>query len=266
MAVTVEPARTVGDLFREWRERRGVSQLALALKANISARHLSFVETGRSRPSRDMVLRLAEQLTVPLRHRNALLLAAGYAPAFRERPLDDPSFAGARQAIERLLRGHEPYPALAVDSCWNIVLMNRSVALLLAGIAPQLLEPPVNAVRLALHPNGLAPRILNLAEWRHQILERVQHQLEVTGDAKLAELLEEVRGYPAPPLPRHAPPNGDNRVFVPLQLQTNAGRLNLISTTMVFGTPLDVTLSELAIESFFPADAGTSEALAAMQI
>lgn len=261
MAITAEPTRTVGDLFREWRQRRGVSQLALALRANVSARHLSFVETGRARPSREMVLRLAEQLAVPLRQRNSLLLAAGYAPAFRERALDDPALSGAREAVERLLAGHEPYPALAVDCRWNVLLANRSVAPLLRGVDASLVGQRMNAVRLALHPKGLAPRIANFAEWRHHVLDRVQRQFDVTGDAELGALIEEVLTYPAP-RERFTMLNGDARVVVPLRLLTEAGPLNLISTTMVFGTALDVTLSELAIETFFPADRATAELLA----
>lgn len=261
MAIAVEPARPVGDLFREWRQRRGVSQLALALKAEISARHLSFVETGRSHPSREMVLRLAEQLGIPLRQRNALLLAAGYAPAFQERPLDDPALAGARQAIDRLLAAHEPYPALAVDRHWNIVTTNRCIAPLLAGVSPALLQPPLNAVRLALHPKALAPRIANLAEWRAHVLERVQHQVDATGDPVLVDLMNELRGYPGSAAARTSIANGDSRVLVPLRLITDGGTLNLISTTMVFGTPLDVTLSELALETFFPADTATEALL-----
>lgn len=261
MAYAADSTRPVGDLFREWRQRRGVSQLGLALKADVSARHLSFVETGRARPSRDMVLRLSEQLGIPLRQRNALLLAAGYAPAFRERSLDDPALAGARHAIDRLLAGHEPYPALAIDRHWNIAATNRSVAPLLAEVSPELLTPPVNALRLALHPDGAAPRIANLAEWRHHVFERLQHQIDVTADAVLIDLLKELRGYPAQPDLAHPVSNGDSRVLVPLRLVSPVGTLNLISTTMVFGTPLDVTLSELALETFFPADQATAELL-----
>lgn len=254
-------AQAVGELFREWRRRRGVSQLGLALRADVSARHLSFLETGRSRPSRDMVLRLAEELAVPLRQRNALLLAAGYAPAFAERPLDDPALTGARQAIEHLLRGHEPYPALAIDRHWTLVMANRSVAPLLAGVSPDLAAPPANVLRLSLHPDGLAPRIANLAEWRAHVFDRLQHQIDITADPVLESLLRELREYPAPPPPRSRVAGGDSRVILPLRLETPLGALNLISTTMVFGTPLDITLSELALETFFPADAESGELL-----
>jgi transcriptional regulator with XRE-family HTH domain len=253
-------ARPVGQLFREWRQRRGVSQLGLALKAAISARHLSFLETGRARPSREMVLRLAEHLEVPLRQRNGLLLAAGYAPAFRERSLDDPALAAAAQAIERLLKGHEPYPALAVDRHWNLVKANRAITPFLNGVAPSLLEPPVNVLRLALHPDAMAPCIANFAEWRAHILARLRHQVDVTADPVLVELLDELRAYPAPAGGDTSIASGDS-VLVPLRLNMPEGSLNLISTTMVFGTPLDITLSELALETFFPADGASAELL-----
>jgi transcriptional regulator with XRE-family HTH domain len=257
-------ARPVGQLFREWRQRRGVSQLRLALEAEISARHLSFLETGRAQPSREMVLRLAEQLEIPLRERNSLLLAAGYAPAFRERSLDDPALAAAMQAIERLLAGHEPYPALAVDRHWNLVKANRAIGPFLSGVAPSLLEPPVNVLRLALHPEAMAPRIANFTEWRSHILERLRHQIDVTADATLIDLLEELRGYPSPDGRDTSSVARGDSVVVPLRVQLPEGTLNLISTTMVFGTPLDITLSELALETFFPADAGSAELLRQM--
>jgi len=253
--------RPVGDLFREWRQRRRISQLDLALKADVSARHLSFVETGRSQPSREMVMRLAQQLDIPLRERNGLLLAAGYAPAFQERPLEDPALAGARHAVERVLAGHEPYPALAVDRHWTLVAANRVVAPLMAGAAPSLLQPPVNVLRLSLHPEGVAPRIANLRQWRAHLLARLQRQIDVSGDRVLAELIDELRGYPIPSGPEHERDGsemGDPGVLVPLRLVTPAGILDFISTTTVFGTPLEITLSELALEAFFPADAAAA--------
>jgi transcriptional regulator with XRE-family HTH domain len=254
--------RPVGNLLREWRQRRRLSQLDLALGADISARHLSFVETGRSVPSREMLLHLAERLEVPLRERNALLLAAGYAPAFRERPLSDPALEAARHAVERLLAAHEPFPALAVDRHWSMLGANQAASRLFAGIAPALLQPPVNVLRLSLHPEGAAPRIANLAEWRAHIFARLGHQVDLTADPVLAELLRELRAYPAPESPE--PPTVDRagyEVLVPLQLVTPAGTLSLISTTTVFGTPVDITLSELALETFFPADATTAALL-----
>jgi len=254
----------VGDLLRGWRQRRRLSQLGLALDADVSAKHLSFVETGRAQPSREMVLRLAERLDVPLRERNALLLAAGFAPLYRERPLMDPALRGARHAIDRLLAAHEPYPALAVDRHWNMVLANRLVAPLMTGVATELVTPPVNVLRLSLHPHGLAPRIVNHAQWRAHLLQRVQHQVEVSGDAELTALLDELREYPAP-APHGASDASDefavDGVVVPLQLSLKQGVLSFFSATTIFGSPVDVTLAEIAIESFFPADAQTVRAL-----
>lgn len=262
MATTTSP---VGDLVREWRRRRHLSQLAFALRADISARHLSFVETGRSRPSREMVLHLAERLDVPLRQRNVLLLAAGYAPAFPERPLDDPALAGARAAMERLLTAHEPYPALAIDRHWNLVAANRAIAPLIKCVAPALRQPPVNVLRNSLHPEGLAPRIANLREWRAHLFARLRRQMDLTGDPALVELWRELQGYPIPGGPEaFSAEHGDPPVVVPLRLTLPAVTLNLISTTMVFGTPLDITLSELALETFLPADAATAAALRQM--
>jgi len=251
----------VGRQLREWRQRRRMSQLDLALEAEISTRHLSFVETGKAQPSRDMVLHLCEQLDVPLRERNALLVAAGYAPTFPQRSLEDPALRQARAAVDLVLKGHEPFPALAVDRHWTLVAANGAVAPLLAGAAAELLHPPVNVLRLSLHPQGLAPRIANLPEWRAHILERLRHQIDVTADATLAVLLEELRDYPAPRTQRPVAPEQYGGVVVPLRLASEAGVLSFFSTTTVFGTPVDVTLAELAIEAFFPADAATAEML-----
>jgi transcriptional regulator with XRE-family HTH domain len=256
--------RPVGDHLREWRQRRRLSQLDLALDAEISTKHLSFLETGRSVPSRDMVLRLAERLEVPLRERNTLLVAAGYAPIFPRRPLDDPGLAVARKAIDLVLKGHEPFPALAVDRHWTLVAANAAVAPLLAGADPALLKPPVNVLRLSLHPDGLAPRIANLAEWRGHLLERLRQQIDATDDPVLTELMNELRAYPAPRTAGPSKPAANDEyagVIVPLQLAMSGGVLSFFSTTTVFGTPVDVTLSELALESFFPADAATAAAL-----
>lgn len=255
-----------GSLLREWRRRRQLSQLALALEAGVSQRHLSFVESGRARVSRELVLRLAEWLDVPLRERNHLLLAAGYAPAYSERPLDDPALASARRAIDRVLSAHEPYPALAVDRHWHLVASNRAIAPLLVGVAPALLAPPVNVLRLSLDPNGLAPRIVNLAQWRAHLLERLAQQIAASADSTLASLRAELESLPAPVHEsRHTPSVGDDGagVFVPLQLATDAGVLSFLSTTTVFGTPVDITLAELALECFFPADEPTAMALRA---
>ena len=252
----------VGNLLRKWRERRRLSQLDLACEAEISTRHLSFLETGRSLPSREMVLRLAERLDVPLRERNALLVAAGYAPAFPERPLDDPALQSARKAVDLVLAGHEPYPALAIDRHWTLIASNNSVPPLLAGVDPSLLRPPVNALRLSLHPAGLAPRIANLVEWRSHLLARLRRQIEVTADPVLEALLDELSGYPAPGGSAENGGAGEYAgVAVPFRLETEQGVLSFISATTIFGTPVDVTLSELALESFFPADAATANIL-----
>jgi transcriptional regulator with XRE-family HTH domain len=255
-------ATSVGDHLREWRRRRRMSQLDLAVDAEISTRHLSFVESGRAQPSREMVLHLAERLAVPLRDRNLLLVSAGYAPVFAERPIGDPALAAARKAIELVLKGHEPYPALAVDRHWTLVDANRAVAPLLAGAAPALLKPPMNVLRLSLHPDGLAPRIANLPEWRAHLLERLRKQIDASADPVLVALLEELRALPAPSRRPPPAPNPDYAgVVVPLKLATEAGVLSFLSTTTVFGTPVDVTLSEIALESFFLADRATAEAL-----
>jgi len=253
-----------GAHLRHWRQHRRLSQLDLAQEAEVSTRHLSYVETGRAAPSREMVLRLADRLAVPLRERNALLVAAGYAPMYRQRSLDDPALAAARQAVDLVLKGHEPYPALAVDRHWNLVAHNRLVPLLMAGAAPELVKPPVNVLRLSLHPEGLAPRIANLAQWRAHLLERLLQQVAATGDAVLQALHDELAGYPVDGA-GSAPAGGElSTLVVPFQLQTAAGVLSFISTTTIFGTPVDVTLQELAVESFFPADAATAAALTAL--
>lgn len=252
-----------GDHLRTWRQQRHLSQLELADEADISTRHVSFMETGRTNPSRDMVLRLCERLAIPLRERNTLLVAAGYAPMYRERPLDDPALAAARQAVERVLKGHEPCPALALDRCWNVVAANRAAqALLSAHIAPDLLVPPLNVFRLSLHPRGLAPRIVNLAQWRSHLFERLRQQIQATADTALVALQEELLQYPPPAEsnPRILP--GEMLgVVMPFCFDSVHGMLSLISTTTIFGTPADVTLQELAVESFFPADELTAKAL-----
>jgi transcriptional regulator with XRE-family HTH domain len=255
--------REVGGLIREWRRRRRLSQLDLASEAEISQRHLSFVESGRSRPSRDMLLHLAEQLAVPLRERNLLLVAAGFAPHYSERPYADPAMAAARAVVGRVLAAHEPFPALAVDRHWTMLDANRAVPPLLAGVAPWLLRPAVNVLRLALHPEGIAPRVVNLPEWRAHILERLRRQVEQTADTVLAALLNELRALPGD---AHGGVHAGvdhtaGAIAVPLRLRTDAGELSFISTVTVFGTPVDVTLSELAIETFLPADQATAEAL-----
>ncbi len=253
--------RPVGELLRQWREHRRLSQLALALDAEISTRHLSFVETGRSTPSREMVLRLVEQLDLPLRERNHLLLAAGYAPIYSERALDSPRMSAVRAAVRQVLAGHEPYPAVVVDRGWNLVEANASIALFTEGVAPALLAPPANVLRVSLHPDGMAPRIVNLGEWRAHLLGRVRRQIALTADAALADLYEELRAYPCDqPEPAVELP-GPGDIAVPLRFRHGERELAFFGTVATFGTPLDITVAELAIESFFPADADTASAL-----
>ena len=247
----------VGDQIRAWRGRRRLSQLDLALDAEISARHLSFIETGRSRPSRAMLLRLAEQLRLPPRERNALLVAGGFAPAQPARSLDDPGLAAARQAVDKVLAAYEPYPALAVDLHWNLVAANAGIAPFLTGVAPHLLEPPLNVLRLSLHPEGLAPRIENLAEWRGYVFRRLEEQIDASADQVLAALLEELRGYPGG-VEDWLESSG---IAILLKIRQGSQLLSFLSMTTVFGTPIDITLSELAVEAFLPADAATADAL-----
>jgi len=248
----------IGPLIKHWRERRRMSQLYLASEAEISSRHLSFIETGRATPSRAMVLRLAEYLDVPLRERNRLLTAAGFAPVFRERSLDDQSMQPARAAVEQVLKGQEPYPALAIDRHWNLVSANGAVAALIADADPSLLEPPVNVLRLSLHPRGLASKIVNLEQWRAHLLERLERQISLTADPQLIALRDELGPYPSGSGRDDA---AESSIAIPFVLSTAAGQLSFISTTLMFGTPIDITLSELAIELFFPADEATAAAL-----
>src|SRR6516165_8552365 len=260
------PQVQAGELLREWRQRRRLSQLDLALAADVSSRHLSFVETGRSRPTSDMILRLAEHLDVPLRDRNALLLAGGYAPAYPERGLAEPELQAVQAALNKVLKGHEPYPAVVVNRWWEMVDANASIALFTRHVKPELLEPPANVLRLSLHPDGMAPRIANLPEWRAHLLARLHHQAEATGDARLADLHDELTAYPGgqaePPPARALSISGSiPGVVVPLRYRANGRELSFLSITAVIGTPMDVTVSELAIESFYPADAPTAAAL-----
>ncbi|HTV00912.1 MAG TPA: helix-turn-helix transcriptional regulator [Luteitalea sp.] len=245
-----------GARLREWRVRRHLSQLALACDAGISTRHLSFMESGRALPSREMILRLAEQLEIPLRERNELLLGAGFAPLYAQHGLGDQALRMATEAVDRILAAHEPFPGLAIDRHWTMVRANSVVAPLLAGVAPHLLAPPVNVMRLSLAPDGLLPQIVNAAEWRQHLLTRLARQARETADSVLHALLEELRGLSAP---ADVPPV--DSVIVPLRLRTPAGELSFISTTLVFGHPMDVTLSELAVELFFPADETTGDVL-----
>jgi transcriptional regulator with XRE-family HTH domain len=247
-----------GDLLREWRQRRHLSQLDLAIEANVSSRHLSFVETGRSRPTSDMILRLAEHLDVPLRDRNQILLAGGFAPAYPERDLAEPELSAVRRALTRVLDGHDPYPAAVVNRHWEVVDANKAIALFTDGVADHLLTPPVNLLRLGLHPDGLAPRILNLAEVRAHLLARLHREARKAGDERLFRLHEELAAYPGGTAP--APAVAD--VVVPLRFTRGGHELSLISITSVLGTPVDITVAELAIETFYPADEATAACLA----
>ncbi|KFG72711.1 helix-turn-helix domain-containing protein [Streptomyces mutabilis] len=257
-AGTAPTAQGVGPLLRAWRERRRVSQLELALRADSSARHISFIETGRSRPSEEMVLRLAEHLDVPVRERNALLLAAGYAPHYPETPLDDPALDALRAGMERLIRGYEPYPALVVDATYRVLAANRGILMLLDGLPEHLLEPPVNAMRLTLHPEGLAPRIRNLREWRGHLLEQMERQIALHRSEPLRALYEEVAAYPVPESGAGDEPAEPVPYFaLPMQIEHEGRTLSFISSISTFNTPMDVTVAELAIETLLPADPAT---------
>ena len=258
----------VGELLRDWRTRRRRSQLDLALDVGVSTRHLSFVETGRSRPSVERVLALAHHLDVPLRERNGLLLAAGYAPRFSQLSLDDPAMANVRASIQRMLDAHDPYPGAVIDRQWNVAMVNRAGLMLAQGIPDHLLGPPMNVYRLCLHPDGLARRTTNFTDWATYLLEQLRRSIVVTGDPTLVALLEEVSNYPnvvqiAPLVDangRDEPP-----ILVPFQLSTPLGQLSLFTTLTTFGTPLDVTIDELAIELFFPADDASDQMLRALE-
>ncbi|MEU5158743.1 helix-turn-helix transcriptional regulator [Streptomyces sp. NPDC020875] len=262
------PQVRIGPLLRDWRRRRRLSQLDLALRADSSARHLSCVETGRAMPSRGLLLRLCEAMDIPLRERNALLLSADYAPAYRESSLQDADMASVRAALNRLLTAHEPYPAVVVDRVWNVLAGNRSLSMLTDVVSPTLMHPRPNVFRLILHPNGLAPRLVNLEEVRELTLAALRRQVVATGDPRLEDLYEEISAYPrpegtgdedwaaVPPRPWTPSP-----VEVPLRLRTPRGELALFSTMTTFGAPADVTLSELGVELFYPLDDSTERAL-----
>jgi len=261
MAIAIGAERA-GDVVREWRRRRSLSQLQLALRSAVSARHLSFIETGRTRPSREMLLHLADRLEMPLRERNRLLLAAGFAPVFGERTLERPEMTPVRDAIERFLAAHEPYPASVHDSRWNLVAANRGLEPFLAAIAPELLEPPANVLRATLHPDGLAPHIVNFAEWSALTLRRLEREVSISGDPELAALYDELAGYPGVSQDIESL-DADVRgaIVVPLRLRHPDGELTFLSTVTSFGTPLDVTVADLVIEAFYPADEQTGARL-----
>lgn len=250
-----------GDLLRSWRQRRRISQLDLAIQADVSARHISFLETGRARPSREMVMRLAEELEVPLRQRNRLLVAAGFAPVFAERGVRAPEMEVVRQALDKILAGHEPYPALVVDAAWDLVAANAAAALFMEGVPAELLKEPVNVMRLSLHPQAMGGRLINLAEVRAHLLPQLRRQADMSGDGRLAELYEELAGYRYPGVDlnvAHVPGPGD--ILVPLRIRHHDRVLSMFTTIATFGTPVDVTVSELAIETFWPNDEATAAA------
>jgi transcriptional regulator with XRE-family HTH domain len=262
---TVSPQPSIGPLLREWRARRRLSQLELALDAGISTRHLSFVETGRSKPGREMLMRILKQLEVPFREQNRLLLASGHAPAFPERPLEDPELLPVREALDQILTGHEPYPAVVVDRAWNLVAANSAMLSLAEQVAidPALLEPPVNILRVGFHPRGLAPLIVNLGQWRTHFCQRLERQVAVTGDPDLAALLEEVAGYPIRgDEPGPAPDPEARGMLGPVRFRApGGGELSFFGMFATFDTPFEVTTSELAMELLFPADQATAETL-----
>ena len=244
-----------GALIREWRQRRNLSQLDLANRAEVSTRHLSYIETARSKATSEMLLRLCRHLEVPLREQNRILLAGGYAPAFPEHRLEEPPMAEANAALEAILQAHMPYPALVVDRHWELVTANEAAFSILADVDEDLLEPPVNVLRVSVHPRGLAPRIVNLEEWRAFLAERLRHEYDATPDPELKALRDEIAEGAGPPTQTSA-------LVVPLQLRVGEDTvLSFISTTTVFGTPREVTLSELAIEAFYPADEATRKIL-----
>lgn len=256
MTTALSDVTPVGERLRAWRQQRRLSQLELASEAGVSTRHLSFVETGRSAPSRAMVLRLAEHLEVPLRDRNLLLVAAGFAPAYAETPLEEPRMDAVRSALRQVLDGHEPFPAVVVDRFWNLIDANGAAGMFMDGAPPELLEPPLNVLRLSMHPDGMARDIVNLPEWRAHMIDRVRRHVALTADASLAQLYRELRDYPGGVAEITSPAGGG--VVVPLRIRRDGRELAFFSTIATFGTPVDITVAELAIESFYPADAETT--------
>lgn len=255
-----------GRILRDWRERRRLSQLELSNRAAVSTRHLSYVETGRSKPSRELLLHLAEELDVPLRERNTLLVAAGYAPVYRETPIDAPEMAAVREALDRVLRGHEPYPALVVNRHWELVMANAALAILIEDVDPALLEPPVNVLRVALDPRGVAARVENFDEYSAHLLGRLRREVDRTADPVLVRLFDELAVLPGVCLDvaELEADAASREVVLPVVLGGGAGqRLSFFSTISVFGTAVDLTLTDLAIEAFFPADEATADALRA---
>jgi len=248
---------TFGDVLRDWRKRRRLTQMELAFRANVSARHLGFVEVGRAAPGRALVMRLSVELDLPLRERNAWLILAGFAPVYTDYPYEHPQFDVVREAIEMTLNAHRPFPAFALDRGYNVVASNAALPELFDGVSPSLLTPPINTMRLSLHPRGLAPRITNFPEWSEHLVEQIRRDLDVSGDRRLVALLEEIDGYGLPKPRRKAGRAPAPSVVLPVRIRTALGELAFFSTMTVFGTPTDVTLAEVAIEALFPADAAT---------
>jgi transcriptional regulator with XRE-family HTH domain len=258
----LQAAPGFGKHLCEWRRRRRLSQLELALRTDVSQRHLGFVELGRARPSRGLVLRLAEELDIPLRERNVWLVAAGFAPVFHETPLHDASLKPLMAAIGHTIAAHKPFPAFAIDRQWNVVASNAALPELYEGVSAELLQPPVNVMRLTLHPDGLAPRILNLDAWEDHLLTRLRREVELTADPRLCDLLREAETLHRPP-GRQAHADPPPALAIPLRVQTRLGTLSFFSTVTVFGTPVDVTISEIALELLYPADRETDLAVRA---
>ncbi|MFO6419858.1 helix-turn-helix domain-containing protein [Hylemonella sp. W303a] len=254
---------TIGEHLRAWRERRHMSQLALAVQAEVSSRHLSFIETGRAQPGRELILRLADELDIPLRERNGLLMTAGFAPVFKARDFDDPAYDPLRAIVDLTLQRHKPFPAYLIDRHWNILRSNAAVPALFEGVDAALLRPPVNVIRLVLHPRGMAPRILNYAAWRSHYLTLLRRQIQMTADPQLEVLLRETLAYPGG---NHESWDGDGGPSVPLIVRTRLGQLSFIGATTVFGSPADVTLEEVALEVLHPADAYTDQAVQAAAV
>ena len=261
VAVETAARAPIGELLRSWRRRRSLSQLELALEADVSSRHVSFVETGRAQPSREMVVRLSEHLEIPLRERNGLLLAAGYAPLYAERSLDEPEMSAVQQALDRFLRAHEPYPAVVLDRHYSLVSANDALRVLIEGVAPDLFEPPANALRVTLHPQGMAPQILNLKEWSAHLMHRLRRQAALTADPELDRLYDELAAYPGVCLEAPAETDSGHAILLPLRVRAAERELAFFSTVSTFGTAVDITLDELMIEAFYPANAATASHL-----
>jgi transcriptional regulator with XRE-family HTH domain len=255
--VTKDGSPSIGDHLRGWRERRHLSQLELSLRAEVSARHLSFVETGRAAPGRALILRLGEELQIPLRERNTLLVTAGFAPIFQHRRFDDPALDSVRAILDLAVEKQKPFPAYVIDRHWTVVASNAAVPELYEGVAPELIRSPINVIRLMLDPRGMAPRIVNFAAWRTHLLSEIRRQLSLTADPFLEGLLREALTFP-PGKDDEGDAANEGPAML-LEVETRLGRLSFLGATTVFGTPADVTLEEIALEMLYPADAFTDK-------